>query len=119
MARELLDRVEDYSSGLPSKQGETLLKQTSRPWLAALAAVSFATYGFAAYAQAPAPSSDTAKSGAMSSAMSKLSPEEKDTLKKCKAMSHDAMMADTKCKALVDAHPDLMPKDKMSSSKPK
>lgn len=93
------------------------MKQTSRTWLAALAALSFATYGVAAYAQAPATSSDTAKSGAMSSAMSKLSPEEKETLKKCKAMTHDAMMADAKCKALVDAHPDLA-KDK-SASKPK
>ena len=93
------------------------MKQISRTWLAALAAASFATYGVAAYAQAPAASSDTAKSGAMSSAMSKLSPEEKETLKKCKAMSHDAMMADAKCKALVDAHPDLA-KDK-SASKPK
>jgi len=93
------------------------VKQTSRTWLAALAALSFATYGVAAYAQAPATSSDTAKSGAMSSAMSKLSPEEKETLKKCKAMTHDAMMADAKCKALVDAHPDLA-KDK-SASKPK
>ncbi len=95
------------------------MKQISRTCLAALAAASFATYGVAAYAQAPATSTDTAKSGAMSSAMSKLSPEEKETLKKCKAMSHDAMAADTKCKALVDAHPDLMAKDKMSSSKPK
>ena len=93
------------------------MKQSSRTWLAALAAVSFATYGVAAYAQAPATSSDTAKSGAMSS--SKLSPEEKETHKKCKAMSQDAMMADAKCKALADAHPDLVAKDKMSASKPK
>jgi hypothetical protein len=53
----------------------------------------------------------------MSSAMSKLSAEEKETLKKCKAMSHDAMMGDAKCKALKEAHPDLA-KDKMAS-KPK
>jgi hypothetical protein len=95
------------------------VNQTSRTWLAAFAAASFASFGVAAYAQAPTTSSDTTKSGAMSSAMSKLSPEEKETLKKCKAMSHDAMMADTKCKALADAHPDLVAKDKMSSSKPK
>jgi hypothetical protein len=93
------------------------MKQISRTWLAALAATSFATYGVAAYAQAPAASSDTAKSSAMSSAMSKLSAEEKETLKKCKAMSHDAMMGDAKCKALKEAHPDLA-KDKMAS-KPK
>ena len=95
------------------------MKQISMTWLAALAAASFATYGVAAYAQAPATTTDTAKSGAMSSAMSKLSPEEKETLKKCKAMPHDAMVADAKCKALADAHPDLVAKDKMSSSKPK
>jgi hypothetical protein len=95
------------------------VKQISRTWLAAAAAVSFATYGVAAYAQAPAASTDTAKTGAMSSAMSKLTPEEKETLKKCKAMSHDAMTADAKCKALKEAHPDLA-KDKMSSAaKPK
>ena len=95
------------------------MKQLSRTWVAALAAASFASYGVAAYAQAPAASTDTAKSGAMSSAMSKLSPEEKETLKKCKAMSHDAMMADAKCKALKEAHPDLA-KDKMpSADKPK
>jgi hypothetical protein len=96
-----------------------LVKQVSRTWLAALAAASFATYGAAAYAQAPATSSDTPKTGAMSSTKSKLSTEEKATLKKCKAMSHDAMMADANCKALADAHPDLVAKDRMSTSKPK
>ncbi len=94
------------------------MKQVSKTWLAALAAASFATCGTVAYAQAPA-SGDAAKSGAMSTAMSKLSPEEKETLKKCKAMPHAAMVADTKCKGLADAHPDLVAKDKMSSSKPK
>jgi hypothetical protein len=95
------------------------VKQLSSTCVAVLGALSFATYGAAAYAQAPTTSGDASKSGAMSSSMSKLSQEEKETLKKCKAMSHDAMMADTKCKARVDAHPDLMAKDKMSSSKPK
>ena len=73
-----------------------------------------------AFAQTPAPAADASKSGVMASDKAKLSKDEQATLKRCKGMSHDAMMGDEKCKTLLDAHPTLAPQDKsMSVSKPK
>lgn len=69
---------------------------------------------------AAAPANDTAKQGAMASDMAKLSKDDQATLKRCKQMPHDAMTADAKCKAFIDAHPTLAPRDKATSTgKPK
>ena len=34
-------------------------------------------------------------------------------MKKCNAMGQDKMMATTRCKAMMDAHPDMMKSDGM------
>ena len=92
----------------------------SRSLTRGLIAGAFLTCSVGASAQTPAPSAGDSKSGAMASDVAKLSKDDQATLKRCKLMSHDAMMGDAKCKTFMDAHPTLAPKDKsMAASKPK
>lgn len=42
------------------------------------------------------------------SAPMKLSPADSQTMKACRAMAPDAMMADTRCKAFMTKHPQAM-----------
>ena len=53
------------------------------------------------------------KSGAMASGDMKMSKSHMKMMKKCMAMSHDEMMADKKCEAMADKHPDMMKSDGM------
>ncbi|WP_277981396.1 hypothetical protein [Sphingomonas phyllosphaerae] len=62
-----------------------------------------------AFAQDAMASHDQMKSTKMSAADMK-------KMKACNAMSHDAMMKDRKCAALVKAHPDMMKHDDMMKS---
>ncbi|MDQ2860549.1 MAG: hypothetical protein M3T55_07475 [Pseudomonadota bacterium] len=48
----------------------------------------------------------------------KMSPMDTKTMNSCQAMSHDAMMADTKCKALMASHPDMMNSDGTMKNEP-
>ena len=85
-----------------------------------IGAIALMALAGSAYAQAPAPSGDAMKRGAMASEKPKMSSADMATMKKCKAMTADAMAADTKCKALVAAHPDAMSGDKgKPAEKPK
>lgn len=85
-----------------------------------IGAIALMALAGSAYAQTPPPSSDAMKSGAMASEKPKMSSADKATMKKCKAMTADAMAADAQCKALMAAHPDAMSGDKgKSAEKPK
>ncbi len=49
----------------------------------------------------------------MASGDMKMSKSHMKMMKKCMAMSHDEMMADKKCEAMADKHPDMMKSDGM------
>ncbi|THD63883.1 hypothetical protein [Phenylobacterium sp.] len=75
-----------------------------------LSALALLAVGGAASAQ------DTPmKSGAMASSDMKMSKADMKMMNKCNAMGHDKMMMDTKCKAMMDAHPGMMKDGKMTS----
>jgi hypothetical protein len=75
-----------------------------------LTALAMLTASGVASAQTPMKTENMAKSD--SKAMSK---SDMKMMKSCQAMDHDRMMADSKCKAMMDAHPDAM-KDGMMKS---
>ena len=92
--------------------------------LCGLSAVALLAAGGAASAQTPMPMKDGAmKDGAMQhGAMSdhgmahsnmKMSRSHMRMMKKCMAMGHDKMMANAKCEAMADKHPDMMKSDGM------
>ena len=102
--------------------------------LCGLSAVALLAAGGAASAQTPMPMKDGAmkdgamKDGAMKDgamqhgAMSdhgmahsnmKMSRSHMRMMKKCMAMGHDKMMANAKCEAMADKHPDMMKSDGM------
>ena len=56
---------------------------------------------------------DSMKSGGMSSGEMKMSHKQMKMMKKCMAMGHDKMMANAKCEAMADKHPDMMTSDGM------
>lgn len=83
--------------------------------LGALAILAAA--GLASAQDAPMKSDEPMKNGAMSSDhmnMSsdhmKMSRSQMRMMKKCMAMGHDKMMANAKCEAMADKHPDMMKK---------
>lgn len=49
-----------------------------------------------------------AMAGSAAFAQSTLSPTETQTWQNCQTMSHDAMMANTDCSSIVNAHPDIL-----------
>lgn len=62
-----------------------------------------------AFAQTmPTKSGDAMKSGGMASGDMKMSPKQMKMMKKCMAMGHEKMMANAKCEAMADKHPDMM-----------
>ncbi len=97
--------------------------------LCGLSAVALLAAGGAASAQTPMPMKDGAmKDGAMKDgamqhgAMSdhgmthsnmKMSKSHMRMMKKCMAMGHDKMVANAKCEAMADKHPDMMKSDGM------
>jgi hypothetical protein len=93
-------------------QREAWMNTISRSMIGGVGAIAVMAFGCGAYAQTPAPSTDAMKSGAMASEKPKMSSADKATMKKCKAMTAEAMAADTKCKAFMAAHPDAMSSDK-------
>lgn len=69
--------------------------------------------GVASAQTTPMKSGDSMKSGAMASGNMKMSKSQMKMMKKCMAMGHDKMMADKKCGAMADKHPDMMKSDGM------
>ena len=102
-----------------AQRRETDVNTISKSIMGGVAAIALITLGSGAYAQAPAPSADAAKSGAMASAKAKMSAEDKATMKKCKAMTADARAADMACKSLMAAHPDVTWDKGATADKPK
>jgi hypothetical protein len=94
--------------------------QTSKTLMRCLTAVALIGLTSPAFAQTPPMKSDGAMksggamtSGAMASDK-KMSKSDMAMMKKCQAMDHDKMMADAKCKAMMEAHPDMMKSDSMT-----
>ncbi|MFI4963753.1 MAG: hypothetical protein ACHP9T_00160 [Caulobacterales bacterium] len=87
------------------------MKITTKTLMCGIAAMALMAGGGAAYAQTtPMKSGDSMKGGAMASSHMKMSKSDMKMMKKCEAMGHDQMMADAKCRAMMDAHPDMMKK---------
>ncbi len=77
----------------------------------------FSALAILAAAGAASAQSTPMKSGdsMMKSGSMKMSKSDMKMMKKCNAMGHDKMMADAKCKAMMDAHPDMMKGGMMKS----
>ena len=87
------------------------MRLTTKTLMCGLSALTLLAAGGAASAQtAPMKSGD-----AMASDHMKMSKSQMKKMKKCMAMGHDKMMADKKCEAMADKHPDMM-KDGMMKS---
>ena len=95
------------------------MRTFTKTLLCGLSAFALLAAGGAASAQTATPMKGGAmKDGAMSgSAMShshmKMSKSQMRMMKKCMAMGHDKMMANAKCEAMADKHPDMMKSDGM------
>ena len=63
-------------------------------------------------AVAPAVAQDAMMKDGMKPGM-KMSAADMKKMKSCNAMSHDMMMKDSKCAAMMKAHPDMMKGDAM------
>ncbi len=70
------------------------------------ASVAMLAFAGAAYAQ-----SDSMAKDNMSPAPMHMSKSKMAMMNKCKAMSHDAMMKNKGCMAMMKAHPDMMKND--------
>ncbi len=88
------------------------MRNSSKNLMCGLSAIALVTAAGVASAQTtPMKSGDSMKSGGMASDLMKMSKSQMKMLKKCMAMGHDKMMADKKCEAMADKHPDMMKSD--------
>lgn len=76
--------------------------KAAKTMMCSLAALTLAAAG-GAYAQTPMKSDGMMKSGSM-----KMSTSDMKMMKRCNAMGHTKMMADGKCKMMMNQHPDMM-----------
>ncbi|WP_309606879.1 hypothetical protein [Phenylobacterium sp.] len=98
------------------------MRTFAKTLLCGLSAFTLLAAGGAAFAQSATPMKEGAmKEGAMShGAMTrthmKVSKSQMRTMKRCMAMGHEKMMANAKCEAMADKHPDMMTSDGMMKS---
>ena len=85
------------------------MNKTAKTMMCSLAALTLMAAAGSASAQTPPMKSD----GMMKSDSMKMSKHQMKMMKKCMAMGHDKMMADKKCEAMADKHPDMMKSDGM------
>ena len=94
------------------------MRMSTKTVMCGFSALALLAVGGAATAQDTAmKSGDSMKSGAMASGHMKMSKSHMKMMKKCMAMGHEKMMANAKCEAMADKHPDMMKSDGMMMKK--
>lgn len=84
------------------------MNKTAKTLMCSLAALTMMAAAGGSYAQTPMKSDSMMKSHSM-----KMSKADMKMMKMCHAMDHDKMMADSKCKMMMEKHPDMMKSDGM------
>ena len=87
------------------------MNKTIKMLMCSIAATTLVAGGGAFAQTMPMKSGDSMKSGAVASGDMKMSHKQMRMMKKCMAMDHDKMMANAKCEAMADKHPDMMKSD--------
>lgn len=90
------------------------MNKTAKLMICGIAAATLLGAGGGAFGQSmPTKAGDSIKSGEMASGDMKMSKSQMKMMKKCMAMGHDKMVANAKCEAMADKHPDMMKSDGM------